>query len=89
MQGSVSCECLPGLLPTLACLLVPGLAGLLTSPSVRPGETPVGLGAGALIAAMYRAVPYDVGIDAAAGLGIGQALIIIYFHLGRGDFVHR
>lgn len=43
----------------------------------------------ALMAALYNAVPYVMGIDSAAGLGMGQAIIILYFHLGRGDFVHR
>jgi len=42
-----------------------------------------------LIAAMYSAVPYTIGIDVAAGLGIGQAIIICYFHLGRADFIHK
>jgi len=45
--------------------------------------------ASALVAALYYSIPYDVGIDIAAGLGIGQALVIVYFHLGRADFVHR
>jgi hypothetical protein len=31
----------------------------------------------------------DIGIDIAAGLGIGQAVVIVYFHLGRADFIHR
>ena len=42
-----------------------------------------------LIAAASIAIPYPVGIDIAAGLGIGQAICIIYFHLGRADFIHR
>jgi len=45
--------------------------------------------ASALVSALYNAIPYDVGIDIAAGLGIGQGLVIVYFHLGRADFVHR
>jgi hypothetical protein len=43
----------------------------------------------ALIAAIAVSIPYSVGIDIAAGLGIGQAIIIVYFHLGRADFIHR
>ena len=42
-----------------------------------------------MVALIYVSIPYTVGIDTVAGLGIGQAIIIIYFHLGRGDFVHR
>jgi len=42
-----------------------------------------------LIAAIAIAIPYPVGIDIAAGLGIGQAICIVYFHLGRADFIHR
>eukprot|EP00823_Brevimastigomonas_motovehiculus_P000392 TRINITY_DN10484_c0_g1_i1.p1 TRINITY_DN10484_c0_g1~~TRINITY_DN10484_c0_g1_i1.p1 ORF type:complete len:122 (-),score=15.09 TRINITY_DN10484_c0_g1_i1:705-1070(-) len=43
----------------------------------------------ALIAAMYHAIPFAVGLDVAAGIGIGTALVIVYFHLGRGDFIHK
>jgi hypothetical protein len=43
----------------------------------------------ALIAALYHSIPYAIGIDVAGGIGIGQALIITYFHLGRADFIHR
>lgn len=43
----------------------------------------------ALIAAIYMSVPYAIGVDTAAGLGIGQAIVFIYFHLGRSDFIHR
>jgi hypothetical protein len=43
----------------------------------------------ALIAAASISIPYPVGIDIAAGLGIGQAICIVYFHLGRADFIHR
>jgi hypothetical protein len=43
----------------------------------------------ALIAAASISIPYPVGIDIAAGLGIGQAICILYFHLGRADFIHR
>ncbi len=42
-----------------------------------------------LIAAVYLSVPYAIGIDTAAGLGIGQAIVFTYFHLGRSDFIHR
>lgn len=42
-----------------------------------------------LVAAIYNSVPYAVGIDTAAGIGVGQGLLMVYFHLGRGDFVHR
>jgi hypothetical protein len=40
-----------------------------------------------LIAGIYVSVPYSIGIDVAAGLGVGQALVIIYLHLGRASFV--
>lgn len=43
----------------------------------------------ALISAASISIPYPVGIDIAAGLGIGQAICIVYFHLGRADFIHR
>lgn len=42
-----------------------------------------------LIALIYTSIPYSVGIDIAAGLGMGQAVVIVYFHLGRADFIHR
>ena len=42
-----------------------------------------------LIAAVYTSIPYAIGIDVAAGIGIGQAMIITYFQLGRADFIHR
>lgn len=45
--------------------------------------------AGAMLAAIYRSIPYEIGIDVAAGLGIGQAIVIVYLHLGRADFIHR
>lgn len=43
----------------------------------------------ALIGAISTSIPFPVGIDIAAGLGIGQAICIVYFHLGRADFIHR
>lgn len=43
----------------------------------------------ALIASIYMSVPYSVGIDTAAGLGIGEGIVFVYFHLGRSDFIHR
>lgn len=37
-----------------------------------------------IIAAVYQSIPdYKVGIDVAAGVGLGQAFIIIYHHMGR------
>lgn len=41
----------------------------------------------ALLSAMYMSIPYPVGVDVATGLGLGQAMIIIYCHLGRADFI--
>lgn len=41
------------------------------------------------ISAVYRSIPYSVPTMIAIGLGLGQAVIIIYFHLGRADFVHQ
>jgi hypothetical protein len=43
----------------------------------------------ALIGAVAVSINTSVGIDIAAGLGLGQAIIITYFHLGRADFIHR
>jgi hypothetical protein len=43
----------------------------------------------ALIAAIYTSIPFSIGLDVAAGIGIGSALVIVYFHLGRGDFIHK
>jgi hypothetical protein len=43
----------------------------------------------ALVAAISMAIPYPLGLDIAAGLGFSQAIIIVYFHLGRADFIHR
>lgn len=43
----------------------------------------------ALVSAIASAIPYTVGVDIAAGLGISQGIIIIYFHLGRADFIHQ
>lgn len=42
-----------------------------------------------MIAALYSSIPYEVGIDIAAGLGISQAIVIVYFQMGRADFIHR
>ena len=43
----------------------------------------------ALIAAVYISVPYSLPYSVVIGLGIGQSIIIIYFHLGRAEFVHQ
>lgn len=43
----------------------------------------------ALIGAVARSINSTVCIDIAAGLGLGQAICITYFHLGRADFIHR
>ena len=32
-----------------------------------------------LLASIYRSIPYAIGTDIAAGLGLGQAAIITYF----------
>ena len=37
-----------------------------------------------LIAKIYDAIPYSLGTDVAACLGLAQAVLIIYFNLGRG-----
>ena len=41
------------------------------------------------IAATYTAIPYDVPLSIAIGLGLSQALLIVYFYLGRADFVYQ
>lgn len=69
----------------IVAILVPLLAALL---GVAVGMAEGGLSS-LLIAAIYNSVPYEVGIDTAAGIGIGQGLLMVYFHLGRADFVHR
>jgi len=43
----------------------------------------------ALIARVMVSVPYTLGIDLAAGIGIAQGLIFLYFHMGRAEFIHR
>jgi hypothetical protein len=43
----------------------------------------------ALVSSIASSIPYAIGVDIAAGLGISQGIIIIYFHLGRADFIHR
>jgi len=43
----------------------------------------------ALVAAIYRAIPYSAGLDTTSGLGVGIGIIFVYFHLGRSDFIHR
>ena len=43
----------------------------------------------ALVGAVAVSIRTQVGIDIAAGLGLGQAIVIVYFHLGRADFIHR
>lgn len=59
-------------LPLLAAI-VGGSVGLVTG----------GLSA-ALIAKIYDAIPYSLGTDVAACLGLAQAVLIVYFNLGRG-----
>ncbi|CEO96143.1 putative transmembrane protein 170 [Plasmodiophora brassicae] len=36
-----------------------------------------------MMVAVYVSIPYSIGVDIAGGLGVGQAVIICYFHLGR------
>ena len=38
---------------------------------------------------IYASIDYSIGTDVAVGLGIGQAVILIYFNLGRGSFVYH
>ncbi len=40
-----------------------------------------------LIGAIYSSIPYALPEDICVGLGIGQAIIICYFHVGRAAFV--
>jgi hypothetical protein len=42
-----------------------------------------------VLAAIYVSVPYAIGADTAFGLGIGLALLITYFQIGRADFSHH
>ena len=55
----------------------PTLASMLTSCCFFPLAM--------LLSGIYVSIPYRIGTDIAAGLGLGQAIIITYFHLGR-DF---
>uniref|UniRef100_A0A7S2TNN6 Uncharacterized protein n=1 Tax=Lotharella oceanica TaxID=641309 RepID=A0A7S2TNN6_9EUKA len=41
-----------------------------------------------VFAALYRSIPYEPGVDIATALGIGQGVLIVYFHLGGGVFIH-
>ena len=66
-------------------LLVPLLAALFGG---FIGFTQGGVTA-ALIGAVAVSIGSSIGIDIAAGLGLGQAIVIVYFHLGRADFIHR
>eukprot|EP00465_Bigelowiella_longifila_P010403 CAMPEP_0185266030 /NCGR_PEP_ID=MMETSP1359-20130426/29683_1 /TAXON_ID=552665 /ORGANISM="Bigelowiella longifila, Strain CCMP242" /LENGTH=180 /DNA_ID=CAMNT_0027855633 /DNA_START=130 /DNA_END=669 /DNA_ORIENTATION=- len=74
------CKCTPSspilLIPLLMCILGIG----------------VGLWQGALtacmIAALYRSIPYSPGVDITTGLGIGQAIVILYIQLGGAVFIH-
>ena len=38
-----------------------------------------------LVASIYSSIPTSVGKDYASALGVAQAALIIYFHLGRGE----
>lgn len=64
-------------IPALACIVGAG----------------IGFSQGTISAAMIsliaQTIPYQVGIDIAAGLGISQGIVICYFHMGRADFIHR
>lgn len=42
-----------------------------------------------MVAAIYMSVPYSIGIENAAALGMGQAFIISYLHKGNAAFIHR
>ena len=77
MAGLVACWALHKTrallwLPLLAAV-VGGIVGLFTG----------GLSA-LLIAKIYDSIPYSLGTDVAACLGVAQAVLIIYFNLGRG-----
>jgi len=41
----------------------------------------------AAIAALYVSAFYEIGIDTAAGIGIAMAIMIVYFHMGKADFI--
>ncbi|GAB5368394.1 hypothetical protein AAMO2058_001315500 [Amorphochlora amoebiformis] len=43
----------------------------------------------AVIAGLYTTIPYAIGSDVATSIGIAEAIVIIYFHWGRGLFVHH
>ncbi len=42
----------------------------------------------AVIASLYVQIPYQIGSDIATGVGVSQAILIIYIHSGRAKFVH-
>lgn len=42
-----------------------------------------------IIAALYVRIPYAISLDYGIALGAGQALIFVYIHWGKMQFLHK
>merc|ERR1712154_274615 len=42
-----------------------------------------------IIAALYVKIPYAISLDYGIALGAGQALIFVYIHWGKMQFLHK
>eukprot|EP01083_Nonionella_stella_P076837 209546_1 len=42
-----------------------------------------------IIAALYVHIPYAISLDYGCALGVGQALIFVYIHWGKMQFLHK
>eukprot|EP01084_Bolivina_argentea_P182907 315689_1 len=42
-----------------------------------------------IVAALYDRIPYAISLDYGCALGAGQALIFVYIHWGKMQFLHK
>ena len=42
-----------------------------------------------IVAALYIKIPYTISLDYGVALGAGQALIFVYIHWGKMQFLHK
>ena len=42
-----------------------------------------------IVAALYVRIPYAISLDYGIALGAGQALIFVYIHWGKMQFLHK